>query len=147
MPFVIRRFALRIQQEFGDSVLAHFQISPSKGQSTIEKIKNRLERDIGPAVKRFKEIQQSLGLQSALIKAFNSRHRINETLLTQRMLFRRRKDTQQAESLLLNDEVERLSRWAVVEAEEVTNPNGKDFAKRVATLSAKHIGHPRRAHI
>ncbi|HOO57617.1 MAG TPA: formyltransferase family protein [bacterium] len=125
-----RRFALRIQQEFGGLVKGWYQIEKPGGASNlIEKIRSRALSDYSAAdLRRF---YRDNGLRESAKRIISGG---SEALSTINELRNRRARQQKAEQDIFKKEVESLKRYAVCSPETVEDPGSDAFLENIRRI-------------
>jgi len=140
-----RRFALRLQQEFGSRVIAWFEITPNAPTGEhLQTAKNaetgKWNRHIKKAGQIFAEARPvdvprpQAGLRRVR-KALTSRvSRFSLGLDAIRHAYTFSRKIRRVEHVLLAEEVAELEQYRVVEPQLVTDPFGKAFAEQIKDL-------------
>ena len=136
-----KRFALRLQQEFGNKVVAWFEILPNKDKKNLEdsnrqKLFNKIKKhfaNIKSIILRTKTIvyKPSFGLMKYLSLIS---HRINNLFLgvsaIWQFYFISRKFNS-IERSILYDEINELKRFKIIDPEIITDPTSDKFIEKV----------------
>lgn len=139
------RFAYRMQQEFGDMVLAWYQVadasdavglSNEKG-GAIPLYRKALNRVLPPnRLAKLHEVAAEHGWWKTLAKCWSARAKVFDGLLTLYWLYKRRRRQAAAEVELFSAEIQRLKSSARLEPRIVSDPSSGDFIAGLQKLNA-----------
>jgi len=139
------RFAYRIQQEFGDTVLAWYQVADSPnatGPSSRKRRAAALYRKVRDRIlppQRLEDLRKLVreeGRWEVLKRGWSARREFLDALLTLYWLYRRRRSRAAFEKRMFALEIERLKAHATVQPRLVKDPNAEEFIAGVRTLNA-----------
>jgi hypothetical protein len=140
------RFALRIQKEFGDMVLAWYQVVPNTKPANVmsrkeqitalwEKIKELTLVQLSVKDIKFADIVSHIRRQG-LIKSVKISANLGWNLIDMIYWLQKTKGKQQAcEKKLFMEEITELRQIARLKPEIVNNPNSKEFVDTIRTLN------------
>lgn len=137
------RFAYRIQQEFGNKVVAWYQVIPP-GEASLPAngrrtslFRKALNRVLPP--ERLQQVRDSVrkyGWWRTIRKSWSARRALSERLSCLYWLHRYQRRQAAAEKRLFSQEIEHLKSCARVEPRFVRDPSSEDFIRDVRTLNA-----------
>lgn len=135
------RFALRIQEVFGDLVVSWYQISKKDSEHSLKtvliKLRNKFFLDTW--IFSFSAYRKKFGYIQTIKKALASRRKVIDNIWTYYYLHKFRKRLKSTEKRFFQKEIVRLKAIACVKPVVINDPNDKEVVESIHELNPYFI--------
>lgn len=135
------RFALRIQEVFGDLVVAWYQISKKESEHSLKGVLRKLRKSFfhDKWMFSFSAYRKKFGYIQTIKKVLASRHRVIDNIWKLYYLYKFRKRLKSTEKHFFQKETVRLKAMACVKPVVINDPNDKEVVESIRELNPYFI--------